>query len=336
MVTKPTSAPSRLETAFLCSFCCGLDSQSTCFVFISLLALFFSDLGCSRLKPPPHAKSESSSNELRKEIKELNPTWDGLTEGSIVPVILDATGLSEGIRASRAITFQGTGGELIRLQVADSTFPTELQVWQGNGIDARCLASSLPTDNPCEVHLVLPKNAAYRCMVTTQHAKESGSCNLALDNLAKNQPPKPPSAGWESLYAVGGDPEERYALLVGIDHYPVGLQSLATCWGDVHLMRQVLIETFHFRPENILMISDEAATRDNIIAAFRRQLGRAGPRGTAFFYFSGHGTQIRDTCTVGPEDPEPDGLDEAIVVWGSGPNRVSISSTTSFASSSPT
>jgi hypothetical protein len=123
---------------------------------------------------------------------------------------------------------------------------------------------------------------------------------------------------------------------VGIDHYPVGLQSLATCWGDVHLMRQVLIETFHFRPENILMISDEAATRDNIIAAFRRQLGRAGPRGTAFFYFSGHGTQIRDTCTVGPEDPEPDGLDEAIVVWGSGPNRVSISSTTSFASSSPT
>src|SRR5690606_40952435 len=85
-------------------------------------------------------------------------------------------------------------------------------------------------------------------------------------------------------------------------------------------VRQVLIERYGFRPENIVVLTNADATRDHVIEAFRRHLGQAGPSGSAVFYYSGHGTQIPDGYAGYDASDEEDKADEALVLWGTGGN----------------
>jgi hypothetical protein len=109
------------------------------------------------------------------------------------------------------------------------------------------------------------------------------------------------------------------ALLVGIDRYvDPSLTTLRGCGNDVRAARDVLVDRLEIPHDDVLVLTDEDATRDAIVAAFRSHLiatgqrwvadGRPEPAPAFLFYFSGHGSQAKDLTGT-----EPDGYDETIV-----------------------
>lgn len=90
----------------------------------------------------------------------------------------------------------------------------------------------------------------------------------------------------------------KLALLVGINKY---LDSpLQGCVTDVNLQQQLLIHRFGFNPQDIVLLTDEKATRQGILTAFEEHLiKQAKPNDVVVYHFSGHGSQVRD-----PDSPD--------------------------------
>lgn len=85
----------------------------------------------------------------------------------------------------------------------------------------------------------------------------------------------------------------KLALLVGINRYPHH-DNLAGCLVDVELQRELLIHRFGFNPQDIIVLSDREATRENIETAFVEHLiEQAQPDDVVVFHFSGYGSQIK-------------------------------------------
>lgn len=166
------------------------------------------------------------------------------------------------------------------------------------------------------VQFEVPRDMELGVLATTFDPQGRGSYEVAASaavqaDAASSEPP----GGWSALYDDSDtDPNDKFALLVGIDDYPGSDNDLGSCVADTRLMRQLLVDRLGFKPQNIITIHDAQATRDHIIAAFRSHLSKAGPDGRALFYFSGHGLQLPEN--VGITDDEPDRQDEAISVWG--------------------
>lgn len=92
----------------------------------------------------------------------------------------------------------------------------------------------------------------------------------------------------------------KLALLVGINKYPDA--PLQGCVTDVNLQQQLLIHRFGFNPQDIVMLTDEKATRQGILTAFEEHLiKQAQPNDVVVYHFSGHGSQVRD-----PDAPDCD------------------------------
>lgn len=104
-------------------------------------------------------------------------------------------------------------------------------------------------------------------------------------------------------------PRKR-ALLVGINNYPdprwIPLQGAVN---DVLLQKELLNHRFGFESNEILLLTDKEATRDNILKAFEEHLVKwAQPGDVVIFHFSGHGSQLAD-----PDNVFPDGQVSTIV-----------------------
>jgi len=99
----------------------------------------------------------------------------------------------------------------------------------------------------------------------------------------------------------------KLALLVGINKYPDA--PLQGCVTDVNLQQQLLIHRFGFNPKDILILTDEQATRQGILNAFEEHLiKQAKPSDVVVYHFSGHGSQVRD-----PDCDFPDCLNSTFV-----------------------
>jgi hypothetical protein len=121
-----------------------------------------------------------------------------------------------------------------------------------------------------------------------------------------------------------GFSETRRAVIVGIDDYTVpGVQpvprgaardprswrNLGGAVNDATRIKEILIARFGFNASDIEFLSDQQATRQAIIDAINRQLVDKSAAGdVAFFYYSGHGSRVRNSLSV-----EPDKLDESLV-----------------------
>ena len=90
-----------------------------------------------------------------------------------------------------------------------------------------------------------------------------------------------------------------YALLVGINSYEdtvllgnnkVRFPELYGCVSDANKIRDYLTTEIFFEP-SIEMLTDQAATKQEVVRLFKEHLGKAGKDDTVLFYFSGHGTQ---------------------------------------------
>ncbi|MBL8547402.1 MAG: caspase family protein [Hyphomonadaceae bacterium] len=113
----------------------------------------------------------------------------------------------------------------------------------------------------------------------------------------------------------------KFALLVAVGEYaspPAGTARVPTLNGppnDVALMRNLLRTQYGFADADIVTIAGPQATRQGIIAAFRRHLvtnAQRRPGSQIVFYFSGHGSTITDR-----NGDEGDGVDETLVAYNS-------------------
>jgi tetratricopeptide (TPR) repeat protein len=110
------------------------------------------------------------------------------------------------------------------------------------------------------------------------------------------------------------DTRRKRALLVGINNYPgKNAQDLKTqgLWyqlrgavNDVELQRELLIHRFGFHPDDILVLTDQEATRQNILENFKKHLIEwvKSPDDVVVFHYSGHGSNVIDPYKIFPED----------------------------------
>lgn len=88
----------------------------------------------------------------------------------------------------------------------------------------------------------------------------------------------------------------KLALLVGINQYPTTNrieEPLQGCLTDVELQRNLLLYKFGFQPDDILVLTDQAATRNQIESAFISHLIQQAQMGDlVLFHFSGYGSCI--------------------------------------------
>jgi hypothetical protein len=99
------------------------------------------------------------------------------------------------------------------------------------------------------------------------------------------------------------------AVLVGVDEYERSdAPSLHGCVNDVALVRLLLKQYFGIPNEDIRVLVNQRATKANILSRLRAMIESSEPGDVAVFYFSGHGSQIRDRNG----DELSDALDEVI------------------------
>ncbi|MCU1266177.1 MAG: putative Peptidase caspase catalytic subunit p20 [Acidobacteria bacterium] len=88
-----------------------------------------------------------------------------------------------------------------------------------------------------------------------------------------------------------------------------GFASLFGTMNDVCAIRELLIGRFNFEAANVHVLADKDATHDGILTAFKRYIiDEAQPGDICLFFYSGHGSQIRNT-----RGGEADQLDETLV-----------------------
>ena len=100
---------------------------------------------------------------------------------------------------------------------------------------------------------------------------------------------------------VTGSPGDR-ALLVGIDDYELAAARLKGSVDDVEAMKDFLVRTLGYEPEQIQTLTDRKATRAAILAGIDDWLVRQSEAGSrVFFYFSGQGSEeVATELTTSP------------------------------------
>jgi hypothetical protein len=208
-------------------------------------------------------------------------------------------------------TYDAQALEHVTFSARSLDFPPALYVSDGPGLNPELPNMELSRDGEqVTLHFYAPQMGTYTFAVVANAPSATGMFQARLD--------AEPPLDYATLYPGGGDPSERYALLVGVNDYPSWDADLSGTINDVTRMQRLLIEQYAFLPENVLVLSDASATREHVIEAFRRHLGQAGPSGAAVFYYSGHGTQVPDGFQGYDASDEADKADEALVLWGVG------------------
>lgn len=83
-------------------------------------------------------------------------------------------------------------------------------------------------------------------------------------------------------------------LLVGINKYKMANADLSGCVNDVTNIRDSLIKFFGFTADDIRVVTDERATKKNIMDRLGWLVKGAKAGDRMVFHFSGHGSQVRD------------------------------------------
>jgi hypothetical protein len=132
-------------------------------------------------------------------------------------------------------------------------------------------------------------------------------------------------AGVLIAFGLGADAQSgrKRALLIGINDYSastiagrIANPAPARDWpeltgavNDVAAMREMLVALHGFNERDIMTLTDQKATRDAILRAIQDQLiAPAAANDIHFFYFAGHGSQVKNS-----KSSEPDLLDESLV-----------------------
>ncbi|MEO6332146.1 MAG: caspase family protein [Gemmatimonadaceae bacterium] len=218
-------------------------------------------------------------------------------------------------------TYDGKQGEQIQITLESSAFDAYLLLGRQNGESVEPIEQDDDGagGTNARISVALPADGTYLVMANSFGEGATGAYTLRVDRggAASSTTPRPAAIDFAARYPGGGDPKGRYAVMVGIDDYQGIANNLNGPVADARLMGRILVEQYGFLPANVIYITDREATREHITEAFLRHLGQAGPEGVAVFYYSGHGMQMEENLALtGAMDPEPDNVDEALVMWG--------------------
>ncbi|MBP9078481.1 MAG: caspase family protein, partial [Haliscomenobacter sp.] len=110
-----------------------------------------------------------------------------------------------------------------------------------------------------------------------------------------------------------------YALLAAVDAYRYPVRPLNGCVNDIMRFKQYLetAESRNFQLQ-IEVLTNEKATKGNIVKRFEDHLAKAGPEDIALFYYAGHGAQEKADPAIWRF--EPDGKLEGLVCYDSIPS----------------
>ena len=205
----------------------------------------------------------------------------------------------------------GNAGDALTVTLRSSDFDAFLLLMFGSNMST---AEFMAEDDDgaggtdARITFTLPETGVYSIIVNTYDPGEVGSYQLAVESEAVD---------WARRFPGGGDPNGKYAVVVGLDDYPGTANDLRGPVDDAELVRDVLIDRFGFPRENVVFLQDAEATRAAVANAIVHHLGQAGPQGTAALFFSGHGTQLGENIGLtGPYDAESGNqMDEAFVVY---------------------
>jgi hypothetical protein len=212
-----------------------------------------------------------------------------------------------------AYRYRGHAGERVTVRMESPDFDTYLSVHMGGQVIGVNDDGGKGTNS--ELTIDLPLDEDYTINANSLRAGMTGRYTLSLTTQGTSA--SVDTVNWARRYPGGGSPGDRYAVLVGIATYPRALSAnLDGPAQDVRDVHDLLVNRYGFKPENVLVLMNRDGNRRQILEAAQRHLGQAGPNGVAVFYYSGHGTQL--DANYGQADAEPDGKDEAIVVWGQG------------------
>ena len=82
--------------------------------------------------------------------------------------------------------------------------------------------------------------------------------------------------------------DKSWALIIGINKYQ-NVEPLSYAEDDAEAVRLMLMDNYGFKNENITLITDEDATKDNILDGFGDILQRAGEKDRVLVFYAGHG-----------------------------------------------
>ena len=218
-------------------------------------------------------------------------------------------------------TYEGRQGERIQITLESSEFDAYLILARQSGGSMESVAEDDDGAGEANARITaeLPADGTYMILANSYGEGATGAYTLRVDSggAANTATRRPAVIDYAARYPGGGDPNGRYAVMVGIDDYQGIANNLNGPVADARLMGRILVERYGFAPANVIYITDREATREHVAEAFLRHLGQAGPDGVAVFYYSGHGMQMEENLALtGNLDPEPDNVDEALVMWG--------------------
>lgn len=109
----------------------------------------------------------------------------------------------------------------------------------------------------------------------------------------------------------------KRALLVGINDYVAiqegsGWVALRGAITDVEMQRELLMHRFGFQSSNIRLLTNQEATRRNILREFEDLIQWAKPGDVVVVHYSGHGSTVND-----PDRVFDDHLNGTLVPWDS-------------------
>jgi Caspase domain len=112
-----------------------------------------------------------------------------------------------------------------------------------------------------------------------------------------------------SMFA--GAEGQRKALLIGINDYARStIPDLRGAVNDVHMLAQVLNKRMNFPEGSIVQLTDQQATRDNILNTLSKFINGVNENDIVYIHFSGHGSQVADM-----NGDEQDGHDETFLPY---------------------
>ena len=126
-----------------------------------------------------------------------------------------------------------------------------------------------------------------------------GASEAGIDLLSKN----PRFSRWLQPYieTLAQTSDRKIALLVGINEYSQKTR-LHGCVNDVELQKELLVHRFGFKPQDVHILTDRQATRENIESAFVEYLKEpAQSNDLVLFHFSGYGSQVKLPTSVTEE-----------------------------------
>lgn len=207
--------------------------------------------------------------------------------------------------------FNGEAGQQVTLTVRSDDFDAYMMLVRGMSLNPDNVLTQDDdgaggTDS--RITYTLPETGTYSVVVNSYSAGSTGAYEVQFQSQ---------TVDWAGAYPGGGDPNGKYAVVVGIDDYPGTSHDLRGPTDDASLIRDALVNRYGFQDRNIVFLRDGEATRLGIANAILRHLGQAGPNGTAVFFYSGHGTHTNENIGItGQYDPESgNDRDEALAVY---------------------